>query len=91
MKNLSTEQRPDAVPEQVPTGLAENCLGAWPSVADFVSEMAHDVGIEAQLNSLPASIRPYIQVDYERLTADVLGELFVVQEADSVRVYSPRE
>jgi antirestriction protein len=73
-----------------PERFRQSWLGSWASLDDFVTEMARDMGWEEELEQLPPSLQPYVQIDYGQLARDVQLELTVIEQPDGVAVFDPR-
>lgn len=62
-------------------------IGKAATMHDFAAELCDDFGWEDELAKLPASMRPYVHLDYDGLARDLAIELTVIETADGVAVF----
>lgn len=60
----------------------EAYLGHYDSVADYVEQMADDLGYEQELDKLPQHLRQYAQIDYAAIARDMelAGDIATVRD-----------
>lgn len=65
-------------------------IGAWPSLRDFVSQVAIDSGWYERLAELPGSMRAFVTVDFDALMQQAAADLTIVPHPEGIWVFDPR-
>jgi hypothetical protein len=68
----------------------DSYLGDWPTMRSFVEQFAEQAGWQRRLQQLPEGMRPYVDLDFDRMIRIARRDLAVVEHSSGLWVFQPR-